>query len=115
MSIFKNSDTYGAAIHDIGYDKFFIHFWSDLQLKIYRDSYTKFPIFTISFDATGGVCRKLKRFDNNISGAIFLYEGVMSLNDESFTVMSMLSEQHDNVAISLWLKRWLRHDVKPPK
>lgn len=27
----------------------------------------------------------------------------------------MLSEQHDNVSISLWLKRWLRQDVKPPK
>lgn len=39
----------------------------------------------------------------------------MSLNGTHFTVLSMLSEQHDNVSISIWLKRWLRHDVKPPK
>lgn len=115
LGIFKNSDRYGAAIHDIGFDKFFVHFWSDLQLKIYRDSYSKMQPVTISFDATGGVCKKIKRYDNQRSGAIFLYEGVMNLSGESFTVLSMLSEQHDNVSISLWLKRWIRHDVKVPQ
>lgn len=70
---------------------------------------------TISFDATGGVCRTIKRYDHQLNSAIFLYEGVMSLNGKSFTALSMTSEQHDHVAISLWLKRWLRHDVKPPK
>lgn len=115
LGIYKKSDRYGVAIQDIGYDKFFVHFWSDLQLKIYRDSYSKVQPVTISFDATGGVCKKIKRYDNQLSGAIFLYEGVMNLYGESFTVLSMLSEHHDNVSISLWLKRWLRQDVKPPK
>jgi len=113
LGIYKKSDRYGVAIHDIGFDKFFVHFWSDLQLKVYRDSYSKVQPVTISFDATGGVCKKIKRCDDQLSGAIFLYEGVMNLSGESFTVLSMLSEQHDNVSISLWLKRWL--DVKPPK
>ncbi|CAI6377228.1 unnamed protein product [Macrosiphum euphorbiae] len=115
LGIYKRSDGYGEAIQDIGFDKFFLHFWSDLQIKIYRDSYTKMQPVTISFDATGGVCKKIKRYDNQLSGAIFLYEGVMNLFGESFRVLSMLSEQHDNVSIFLWLKRWLRHDVKPPK
>ena len=99
LGIYKRSDRYGEAIQDIGFDKFFLHFWSDLQIKIYRDSYTKMQPVTISFDATGGVCKKIKRYDNQLSGAIFLYEGVMNLFGESFTVLSMLSEQHYNVSI----------------
>lgn len=108
LGIYKRSDRYGGAIQDIGFDKFFLHFWSDLQLKIYRDSYSKVHPVTISFDATGGVCKKIKRYDNQLSGVVFLYEGVMNLFGKSFTVLSMLSEQRDNVSISLWLKRWLR-------
>jgi len=115
LGIYKRSDRYGEAIQDIGFDNFFLHFWSDLQIKIYRDSYSKVQPVTISFDATGGVCKKIKRYDNQLSWVIFLYEGVMNLFGKSFTVLSMLSEQHDNVSISLWLKRWLKHDVKPPK
>lgn len=114
LGILKNSDG-GSAIRDIGYDKFFIHFWSDLQLKIYKDHYAKTKSPTISIDATGGCCRKIKRHDNQLSNSIFLYEGIMEVDNKSFTVLSMLSEQHDNVSICLWLKRWLRNEVKPPK
>lgn len=39
----------------------------------------------------------------------------MNSFNESFTVLSILSEQHDNVFILLRIKRWLRHNVKPPK
>ncbi|CAI6361267.1 unnamed protein product [Macrosiphum euphorbiae] len=39
----------------------------------------------------------------------------MKVNDHSFTALSMLSEQHDNVSIALWLKRWLQCNIKPPK
>jgi len=72
-----------------------IHFWSDLQLKIYRDSYSKVHPVTISFDAIGGVCKKIKRYDYQLSGVIFLYGDVMNLFGESFTVLSMLSEKHE--------------------
>lgn len=70
---------------------------------------------TISFDAIGGVCKKIKQFGKNFSSSIFLYEGVMKVVDQSFTVISLVSEQHDNVSISLWLKRWLQCGLKPPK
>jgi len=45
---------YENTIHDIGFDKTFVHFWSHLQLQIYRDHCKKKQIPTISFDATGG-------------------------------------------------------------
>lgn len=48
-------------------------------------------------------------------GPIFLYEGIMNLNNRSFTALSMLSEEHNNLAILMWLKRWLKCNVKPPK
>lgn len=115
LSILKHNDQLGSAIRDIGFDKFFIHIWSDLQLKVYNESYIKKKVRIISFDAIGGVCIKLKRHGNKMSSAIFLYEGVMSVSDKSFTALSMLSERHDNISIFVWLKRWLRDGAKSPK
>lgn len=112
LQLMKNDTT---SIHDIGIDKFFVHFWSNLQLQIYKKCYNESNVPTMCFDATGGCCKKLKRHYNSVSGHIFLYEGVMELNNRTFTVLSMLSEQHDNISISVWLKRWLRCNVKPPK
>lgn len=113
----KYNSEHSSSIHDIGFDKFFIHFWSNLQLKMYKDVCIKNKTPTISFDATGGCCKKIKRIgQNHDSGPIYLYEGIMQIKNKSFTVLSMLSEQHDNVSISLWLKRWLRSTtVTPPK
>lgn len=103
------------TIHDIGSDKTFIHFWSNLQLQIYKEYTRKERIITVSFDATGGCVRKIKRNENIRSGPIFLYEGVMSIDQHTFTVMSMLSERHVTLSISIWLNRWLRCGVKSPK
>lgn len=111
----KHLTQYENTIHDIGSDKTFVHFWSNLQLKIYRDHCKKEQIPTISFDATGGCVRKINRGINKRSGPIFLYEGVMNIDNSNFTVMSMLSEQHDTISISTWLKRWMRCGVKAPK
>jgi hypothetical protein len=101
----KYNNEHSTTIHDIGFDKFFIHYWSNLQLKIYKEVCIKNKIPTISFDATGGCCKKIKRIGQNQSGPIYLYEGIMKIKNKSFTVLSMLSEQHNNVSISLWLKR----------
>jgi len=111
----KQINKYDCAIRNLGYDKFFVHFWTNLQLKIYKEQYTKCAVPTISFDATGGVCRKIQRFGNNYSNSIFLYEGIMKIKEQNFSVLSMLSEQHDNISISVWLKRWIQCGVKPPK
>lgn len=86
-----------------------------MQLKIYRDNYEKNTVPTISFDATGGCVKKIKRNCSTYSSSIFLYEGVMNIKNQTFTVCSMLSEQHDSTSIYLWLNRWLRCNIKPPK
>jgi len=115
LQIMKHNNQYDCAIRDIGIDNFFVYFWSDFQLKIYREQSLKNKLLTISFDPTGGVCKKIERFNEGYSGSTFLYEGVMKVNDQTFTALSMLSEQHDNLSIALWIKRWLRCNIKPPK
>lgn len=111
----KHNNIFGHAIQDIGYDKFFVHFWGDLQLKIYKDYYSETQYPTISFDSTGGCCKKIKRSNDQYRGSIFLYNAVMKVYNKTFTVASMLSEMHDNVSIYVWLKCWLRYGVQPPK
>lgn len=115
LCIMKQNEEYGSAIRNIGIDKFFVHFWSDLQLKVYKEAYCKTDTPTMCFDATGSCCRKLKRYNNTYSGSIFLYDGIMEVNNQSFTVLSMLSEQHDNISIRVWIQRWLQCGVKAPK
>lgn len=111
----KYRSTYSSIIRDIGYDGFFVHFWSNLQLQIYKECYSTITIPTISFDATGGCCRKIKRPENNQSSHLFLYEGVMEVNGKTFTVLSMISEKHDILSICMWLQRWLKCRIKAPK
>jgi len=54
---------------------------------------------SISFDATGGCCKKIQRPEGIQSIHLFLYEGVMNIDGKSFTVLSMISEQHDTLSI----------------
>uniref|UniRef100_A0A2S2QTV7 NOF-FB transposable element protein n=1 Tax=Sipha flava TaxID=143950 RepID=A0A2S2QTV7_9HEMI len=93
----------------------FVHFWSNLQLQIYKECYSRVKIPTMLFDATGGCCKKIKRSNGDQSRHLFLYEGVMEIEGKTFTALSMISEQHDILSIYSWLDRWLRCGIKPPK
>jgi len=115
LNIMKYNSTFCSTIRDIGYDGFFVHFWINLQLRIYKECYSKLEIPTISIDATGGCCRKIKIPDNNMSRDLFPYEGVMEVDGKTFTVCSMISEKHDTLSIYTWLKRWIKCSVRPPK
>lgn len=115
LNIMKCSTTYSSTIRSIGHNGFNVHFWSNLQLKIYKECYSKASIPCISFDATGGCCKRIKRPEGNQSSYLFLYEGVMNIDSKTFTVLSMISEQHDTLSIYIWLTRWLRCGIKAPK
>jgi len=114
LGLMKQNNIYGSSIRDIGLDKFFVHFWNDLQLKMYKEfcSINKYP--AIVFDATVGCCKKIKREDK-YGSQIFLYEGIIKVKQQALIVLSMLSEQHDSLSIYLWLKKWIRCNVQPPK
>jgi len=71
---------FSNTIHEIDSDKTFVHFWSNLQLQIYKEYSRKERIITVSFDAIGGCVRKIKRNENIRGGPIILCEDVMSIN-----------------------------------
>lgn len=110
----KHCETYCSIIRNIEYDGFFVHFWSNIPLQIYKECYTRAKIPTMSFDATGGRCKKIKRSNGDQSSNLFLYEG-MEIEGKTFTALSMISKQHDALSIYSWLDRWIRCGIKPPK
>lgn len=115
----KYSARYVGAIHDIGLDKFFVHYHTAAQMLLYkkhcRASYTK-----LSVDATGTLVKKIKHSSEKISGHIFLYEGVMSATTKTsqqtlhLPVCQMLSEKHDANSITYWLNEWRRSGAPVP-
>jgi len=112
----KSLAPYDKVINDIGYDRFFVHYWTLTELDMYR-MYTKSnktPIIII--DATGGIVSKCKLISGRETSSIFLYQiGVMDKTQPQLKVAQMLSERHDNNSISHWLSEWIRNKITPPK
>jgi len=113
LSEFKHSSRYAGSIHSIGFDPFFVHYWSTHQIAIYKDltkSYCK-----ISIDATGSLVKKLKRTSLNLlSSNIFLYEAVASSDFGHIAVTQMISENHDTLSILNWLTQWIKNGLRAP-
>lgn len=64
-------DPYKNIIHDIGLDPFFVHYWSNYQLDMYR-TYTLDETACVYIDATGSIIRKIKRPDKSKIENIFI-------------------------------------------
>lgn len=113
----KYSFPHYGSVHDIGLDKFFVHYWSTSQMYVYKTQ-SKQHSSVIAFDATGSLVKKLKR-PQGVSGHIFLYEGVLipGNTEEAMKVpvVQMLSEKHDINAIAYWLTEWKRAGAPLPK
>jgi hypothetical protein len=101
---------YQGVLRDVGYRRFFVHYWSPSQLHVYRAYCKNSNHPTVSIDATGSVVRRLRRPFNRKSGHIFLYE--ITVNDshtnKQYSVSNMLSERHDANSIHYWLADWIR-------
>lgn len=114
--ISKYKTPYDQFIKDIGLDKIFIHYWSTMQLHIYNN-YCKKTYSKIAIDATGGVCKKIRKPNGELSGSIFLYD--ITVNDaaskKQFSVCNMLSERNDADSFAYWLRQWIRDGASAPK
>lgn len=116
ISLLKGTIPYNNIIKDIGYDRFFMHYWTTSELNSYRVYAKQTAVPTISIDATGSVVKKMILFSGRQTHNIFLYEVVVhdKKHQNQFCVAHMLSEKHDNNSISYWLTEWLRHGNHSP-
>ncbi|CAI6375243.1 unnamed protein product [Macrosiphum euphorbiae] len=57
LSLLKNTVNYNIIIYNMGYDRFFLHYWTSTEINTYT-VYTKKKIPRITIDATGGLVRK---------------------------------------------------------
>lgn len=64
-------------IHNIGLNPFFVHYWSNYQLDVYRSNTLDETAF-IYLDATGSIIQKIKKPDKSKTGSIFLYNCVVN-------------------------------------
>jgi len=116
LSLMKSFAPYNKIINDIGYDRFFVHYWTLAELDMYR-MYTKInETSIIIIDATGGIVSKCKFISGRETSSIFIYQiGVMDKIQSQLKVAHMLSERHDNNSISHWLSEWIRNKITLPK
>lgn len=110
---FKHNSSLSGSIHGIGIDPFFVHYWTNYQIAVYKDAskeYTK-----LSIDATGSLVKKLKRTSLDLLSAhIFLYEGILSTSIGHISITQMLSEKQDTLSIYNWLASWMATGIQPP-
>jgi hypothetical protein len=117
ITIMKETSPYNNILRDIGYDRFFLHYWSTPEVNSYRNycKNTKTP--TISIDATGGLIKNINLISGRQTGSLFLYQiCVMDyISKSQFAVAHMISERHDNNSIAHWLSEWVRSGITSPK
>lgn len=110
---FKHNSSYSGSIHSIGVDPFFVYYWMNYQISIYKDiskNYTK-----LSVDASGGFMKKIKRTSLGLlSGHIFLYSDIISTPFGHIPVTQMVSESHTTLSIFQWLAVWISSGLRPP-
>lgn len=113
----KGSAPFNTILHDIGYDRFFLHYWTATEINTYRLYSKQNKLPRISIDATGGIIKKLNLISGRETSPIFLYEiRIMDYTNEcQFTVAHMLSERHDSNSICHWLTEWSRNNIKAPR
>lgn len=116
LGILKKKPPCENTIRDIGYDRFFVHYWSAAQIHVYNEYCKKSVPSTIAIDATGSICHKIKRLAGEKSRNIFLYEiTVLDKEDtQQYSVGNMLSERHDSNSIYFWLSEWRRSGASKP-
>lgn len=113
----KSEEAYKDCIRDIGLDPFFIHFYTPDQVHLYK-AYSRNSVYlSLIIDATGTIVKKFSQLGLVKTQTIYLYEAVVydDLKNHTFTVCSMVSEKHDNIAIFRLLSRWLKSNIPTPK
>lgn len=94
---------HAGSIHCIGYDPFFVHYWTPEQITIYLEYHD-----VLYIDATGSLIKKLTLPNGELSPHIYLYQAVTNTVEYKMPVFQMLSAVQNINAIQYWLNEFLR-------
>lgn len=94
---------HAGSIHGIGYDPFFIHYWTPEQMIVYLEYHN-----ILYIDATGSLIRKFNLPNGELSSHIYLYQAVTNTPNYKMPVFQMLSAVQNVNAIQYWLSEFLR-------
>lgn len=87
VCMMKNMHPYLNIIKDIGYDRFFIHYWSAAEMNVYKQYIKEKKCSIISIDATGSLVKKPLLLSNRKTKQILLYEIAIVDNEiNAFTI-----------------------------
>jgi len=102
-------------IHTIGLNPFFVHYWSNHQLHVYR-TYALDETSCVYIDATGSIIRKIKRPDKTKTKHIFFII-VLQIPKQvvSFQYVRCFRKVHNTNAIQYWLMEWIRSGAPCPR
>lgn len=104
-----------GIIHNIGLDPFYVHYWGNYQLDVYR-AYAASEPACVYTDATGSIVKKIRKPDNSNSKHIFLYNCVINCDRGGlFPVAQILTESHNTNSIQFWLIEWIRSGAPRPR
>lgn len=100
-------------LRNIGFNKFYITYWSAQQVQIHNDlsRKTRNPI---SLDATGSVALKINHSVKR-SSHIFLSVLCTHVNSTIVPLTQVLSETNDSNFSCYWLRDWLKSGAKIPR
>lgn len=94
---------HAGSIHNIGYDPFFVHYWTSEQITVYLEYHD-----ILYIDATGSLVKKLTLPNGELSPHIYLYQAVTNTVEYKMPVFQMLSAVQNINAIEQWLNEFLR-------
>lgn len=110
----KYSNEHQGAIQNIGFDPFFVHYWTPTQEHIYK-TYIRTKWTTQYIDATGSLVLPIIRTQNKISSShIFLYQIVVEMNGKTVPISQQLSERQNITSIYSWLRCFMDCGMQVP-
>lgn len=106
----KSNHHHGPNIREIGYNSFFVCWWSPDQIDLQNDI-INYLENSFSADATGSICTSIKRAGQKSKHNFFT---ILTTNVENKIVVTcqMLSERNDANIIAYWLRDFLRSGFK---
>lgn len=107
----KYEGKYAGYIKEIGKDRFYVFYWSPMQMFLYKDLIKQYK--KIEIDATGSLIKSIVK-RNGENRHIFLYQIIIKGEKEIQPLFQMVSEKQDTNFICYWLREILRDGAPIP-